>query len=402
MNNQVVVCIPDAKLRGLISLVLADSAALVKSCPDLEEVLRLLSSRYCHLCVLTQGMGPDMEEVITAVRRTSPDTKILLIANRDEVDAVFPLFAKGLNEVILQPFNPKRVVGCLQALLGKATPKPNESAAGTQSPFVAAELVYRPIHLSSRSAAMRKMIAELWAARADPLGVILRGEAGSEFELAVREYQAMSGDISGYPLMFAPNELEVEMLATQISLDRLNDGLPKTYYFPEVEKIPKPQSKALLELLRRTRKNRENAKPLRMVFSTTVNVAAPDGFDPELIEALQFIMPSVVTVPSLRERREDVELIVRRVLMDLTAIYPGCRARSLHPAAMQWICGRQWPGNYQELVSVLRKVVMDCGHREISAAHFGRLTEESAAAMADPEEAAAGRVLEAVQRAAGY
>jgi DNA-binding NtrC family response regulator len=402
MTSHAVVCIPDAKLSGMFSLLLADSGALVACCPDLDEVLRVVASRFCRLCVMAQSGAPDMQEMIKAVRRAAPDTKILLVANRDDVDAVLPLFALGLNDAILQPINPKRAVAALQSLLGKDTGAAPGLAGGTQSPFITAETIYRPLYLTARSPSMRRAVNELWAARADPIGVILRGETGTEYELAAREYQAMSGDGSGYVVVLSHHDLDVESLATQVSLNRLNEGVSKTYFVPHVEKLSKPQGRLLLEFLRRARRQRENSKPLRMVFAASDGPVSGGVVDTELLEALQFIMPSVVTIPPLRERREDIELIVRRVLMDLTAIFPAYRARSFHPASLQWLRGRPWAGNYEELAAVIRRVVMECGNREISAGHFGNLTEAAARPPVDPDEMAAARVLAAVQNAAGY
>ena len=397
MSPNAVVCIPDAKLRSLFSLLLTDAGALVAACPDLEEVKRVLAGRFCQLCVLAQGTSPELGEFLVAARALSPDTKFLLIANRDEVDAVMPLFRQGLNDALLQPINPKRAVNALHGLLGKnqeGAPAPGSDGTGMVP--LPSDGVYRPLHLVARSAPMRRVVHDLWNARNDPLGVILRGEAGAEFELAAREFQAMGGDSQGYLVVISPQELDAETLATRLSLDRLNEGPPRTYFVPEIEKLPRAQEKPLLEFLRRSRRMRDREKPLRIVFATTECTDEGRAVDCEFMEELQFRMPAVVRLPALRERRDDVELIVRRTLLDLTAIYPAYRARSIHPAAMQWLCARTWRGNYQELVGVLRKAVMDCTNRELTALHFGKLTE----AMPDPEELAAARVLAAMTRAA--
>lgn len=391
-----VVCIPDARLRSLFSLLLTDAGALVAACPDLDEAQRVLATRPCSLCVVTLADGMDVAEFLPAARAIAPDTKFLLIANREDVDEVMPLFQRGLHDALLQPINPKRAVTALQTLLGKSKAASAAlSPAGASEPPMPADTGHRPKHLAARSPAMRRVLADLWSARNDPLGVILRGEAGSEFELAAREYQAMGGDDHGYLVVLSHQELDVETLATRLSLDRLNEGVPRTYYVPEIEKLPRAQEKPLLEFLRRARRMREREKPLRIVFASTECTDEGRTLDCEFLEELQFIMPAVVRLPPLRERREDVPLIVRRTLMDLTAIFPAYRARSIHPSALQWLASRTWRGNHVELVSVLRKALMDCANRELTTVHFGKLTE----AETDPDEVAAGRVLAAAARA---
>ena len=397
MSPNAAVCIPDARLRSLFSLLLTDAGALVASCPDADEILRVLGSRFCQLCVLVQGVAPDTGEFLAKARQIAPDTRFLLIANREEVDGVLPLFSQGLSDALLQPINPKRAVASLQRLLGRdraavVAPQP----PGASAPPIPGEGGHRPQHLAARSAAMRRVVNELWNARNDPVGVILRGEAGAEFELAAREFQAMGGDLHGGLVVLTAQELDVETLATQVSLDRLNEGMPRTYFVPEVERLRRDQEKPLLEFLRRARRNREREKPRRIVFAAHERADAPaSAADGEFLEELQFIVPAVVRVPALHERREDIELIVRRVLTDLTAIYPAYRARSIHPAAMQWLSARNWPGNHRELVAVMRQAVADCPNRELTATHFGKLTE----ARVDPDEVAAARVLAAVERA---
>jgi two-component system NtrC family response regulator len=334
-------------------------------------------------------------DFLAETKKYSPDTRFLLIADREEVDAVLPLFGRGLNDALLQPINPKRAMASLLKLLKTNKPISSEGEPGLSAAPFATDFDHRPIHLAARSPAMRKAVAALWNARKDPLGVILRGEAGVEFELAAREFQAMGGDLSGNLVVLDARELDVEMLATQLSLDRLNEGVPRTYFVADVEKLTSEQGKPLLEFLRRARRQREREKPLRIVFAAHSTEESVSGADGEFLEELQFIMPAVVKLPPLADRREDIPEIARRVLMDLTAIFPAYRARSFHPAAIQWLASRAWQGNHQELVAALRRAVVDCAHREITAMHFGKLVEVGE----DPEEAAASRMIAAIQRA---
>ena len=386
-------------MRSLFSLLLTDIGALVVACADGEEVQRVVTSRFCQLFVFVQGAMPDTGECVAAVRRASPDTRVLLIANRDDVDSVIPLFSQGLSDALLQPINPKRAVASIQRLMGQEKAVVASAGAPTGGPVAAsAEGGYRPTHLTAHSAAMRRVLDDLWNARNDPIGVVLRGEAGVEFELAAREYQAMGGDAAGGLVVLSYLELDVDTLATQLSLDRLHEGVPRTYFVSEVEKLPKAQIKPLLEFLRRSRRMRDREKPLRIVFAS--NECDDEGrtVDSEFLEELQFVMPAVVKLPALRDRRDDVEPIVRRIIADLTAIFPENRARTIHPSAMQWLVSRAWRGNYRELLGVVRAAVMECSNRELSAVHFGRLVE-AGLGKPDPEEQAAARVLAAATRA---
>lgn len=388
-----IVCLPDARLRSLFSLILTDSGAAVSVCPDLESAQQMLSGRECRLLVFAYDRSLEGGETVRMLRLLAPDTELLLIAQREEVDAVLPLFRAGLSDVLLHPINPKRAVSVLQQLLGRGRPTEMLRRSGDTASPLRESGSWHPWHLVGHGPAMRRALDELWRAREDPIGVILRGEIGVEFELAAREFQAMGGEHGSGLLVLTSHEVDADMLATQISLDRLNEGAGRTYFIEDADRIPTEQRTPLLEFLRGARKRRERDKPLRIVFAATRS-AEEAGEDEEFLEALQFVVPSTVRLPPLRERREDIGAIARRVLMDMTAIYPEYRPRQIHPSALQWLGSRVWPGNHAELVRAMRNAVRICPAREITPGHFGQLSAEP-----DEEEAAADRLLEAASRA---
>jgi DNA-binding NtrC family response regulator len=393
MTPNAVVCMSDARLRGLFSIMLADIGAAVSSCADADEARRVLASRFCHVCVFAFGTEEEQADFVCRARQDTPETRLLLVANREAVDGVLPLFSRGLDEALLQPINPKRAMVAVRALLGQITPK---VAVGQSAAPFALEVEHRPMHLTARSAAMRRALNALWVSRNDPLGVMLRGEVGVEFELAAREFHAMGGETHGSLVVLEAKELDVDTLATQLSLDRLSEGLPRTYFLADVDKVAKAQERPLLDFLRKARRQREREKPLRIVCSALEQKGATQTTegDGEFLEELQFLMPAVVRLPSLAERREDIGRIAQRVLAAITEIHPELRVRAFHPAASQWLEARQWPGNYRELANAIVQAARECPNRDLTAGHFGKLCE----APRDLEEEAAGRVLAAAQK----
>ncbi|MGH7320098.1 MAG: sigma-54 interaction domain-containing protein [Candidatus Rokuibacteriota bacterium] len=63
-----------------------------------------------------------------------------------------------------------------------------------------------------------------------------------------------------------------------------------------------------------------------------------------------------IRVPTLRERREDIPLLVHHVLQRLTEEM-GRPAVKIMPAAMTGLQDHQWPGNVRELINVLERVL---------------------------------------------
>lgn len=215
---------------------------------------------------------------------------------------------------------------------------------------------------------MRAVMSQLWQARQESLGVILRGEPGSEFELLAREYQAMCGDPGGYVYVLGHHEVTSEGLATAASLDRLSDGIPRTFLIRDLELLPAPQQAQLLDFLRLAKRRKDRDRPLRFVFTVAECDEKGRNLDLPFIEELLFVLPVVVKVPALRDRKADIEPLARKILLDLTAVYPEYRVRSMKAGVIEWLAGRLWRGNHDEFCAYLRHVIMECPSRELTMA----------------------------------
>jgi CheY-like chemotaxis protein len=64
MSAQALLCIPDARLRSLFSLLLTDSDAQVTSCNDADELQRVLVTRFYDICAITLDVTVDMAALI--------------------------------------------------------------------------------------------------------------------------------------------------------------------------------------------------------------------------------------------------------------------------------------------------------------------------------------------------
>ncbi len=378
MSSQALFYIADARLRSLFSLLLTDSGAQVTDCRDTDEFQRVLVTRFYDVCAITLDAVADIAGFIKTVRYLSPDTRILIIANKEEVEHVIPLFPLGISDVLLQPINPKKAISVIQKLITaqqvetQALEAHEENGGGMEQqqggPQSGAS--YRAHHIVARSPAMRAIISQLWQARQESLGIILRGEPGTEFELIAREYQLICGDSCGYIHVLGHHEITTEGLATAASLDRLNDGIPRTFLIKDLELLPASQQAQLLDFLRLAKRRRDRERPLRFVFTIAECDDKGRNLDLPFLEELLFVLPVIVKVPPLRDRKADIEPLARKILLDLTAIYPEYRVRALKAGVAEWLSGRLWRGNHDEFCAYLRQVVMECPNREVTMAYL--------------------------------
>jgi DNA-binding NtrC family response regulator len=97
-----------------------------------------------------------------------------------------------------------------------------------------------------------------------------------------------------------------------------------------------------------------------------------------------------VRLPPLRERREDIPLLVQHFIETESARL-GREVRPIDQAALDALCAYDWPGNVRELRNVIeRAVVMSPGGVIVLAAELGArrgataAAARTAAAVAEP------------------
>jgi DNA-binding NtrC family response regulator len=111
-----------------------------------------------------------------------------------------------------------------------------------------------------------------------------------------------------------------------------------------------------------------------------------------------------IRVPSLRERREDIPLLVSTFLARQTVSF-GKIISDVSPAAMSQLVSYSWPGNVRELRSAVGHAVIHCRGRieaedlppEIAATGVGAVIPPAAGAPLDERQ----RVLDALREAEG-
>ena len=94
-----------------------------------------------------------------------------------------------------------------------------------------------------------------------------------------------------------------------------------------------------------------------------------NNFREDLYHRLSVIL---IHVPSLKERTEDIPLLVEKFLQDIATDYQN-QAKKITPDALKTLQGFDWTGNIRELRNVVERLVIMCD-TEISASDVKRYT----------------------------
>ena len=268
-----------------------------------------------------------------------------------------------------------------------AGPRVAETLTHGAAPAVAGELV----GVSSAMDDVRKAVER---AAASPFSVLVVGESGSGKELAARAIHRLSSrrarpfhtiNCAALPDDLIESELfgHARGAFTGAVSDRpgvFEEAHTGTLFLDEVGELSlRAQAKVLRTIqegeLRRVGENVPRRIDVRLVSATNRDLPAEAGagrFRMDLLYRLDVVR---IALPPLRERREDVVLLVERCWREAT-LRVGSRA-TLAGSTVAALSAYAWPGNVRELQNVLAALAVRVPKR--GAVHPSALPPQFAA-----------------------
>lgn len=156
-----------------------------------------------------------------------------------------------------------------------------------------------------------------------------------------------------------------------------------TLFLDEIGELPLELQPRLLRVLdnrriRRVGGSREHNVEARVICATNRNLA-------HLVAAKKFredlyfrLAGAVISVPPLRERKEDLPLLIPRLLEEL-----GGADVQLSPAALDLLAAHSWPGNVRELRNTLACALAFIDGHRLEAHHIRLMASTSEPPKAD-------------------
>jgi DNA-binding NtrC family response regulator len=242
---------------------------------------------------------------------------------------------------------------------------------------VTGDLVFPNRYIAGTSSAMRRLHEQLLGAARTRAHVLLRGENGTGKELVAEILHASGstakGPFRGINCAAIPAELiEAELFGVRQRVATGVDPRPGlfveanhgTVFLDEIGDLPLSLQPKLLRVLQeREIQPLGTSKPVkidvRIISSTNRNLEQMlrDGtFREDLyyrLRGLEF------TVPSLRERREDIPAFATELIARIAESHHK-RIEGVSRKALSQLMSYAWPGNVRELENVLERAIARC------------------------------------------
>lgn len=398
----------DSSILQLLEARLTKAGFQVWTATHGKQALQKLCEHSIDLVLSDVKMpGLSGKELLQEVTENWPGIPVVLLTAYGDVQDAVSSMHQGAADYITKPFDGPDLVKRIQNLLAQAYPwAPAQTASGTG-------LIY------GHSPAMTKLVRLIRRIAPSDISVFIQGESGTGKELVANLLHTWSNRQAGPFVVIdcgstQPTLLESELFghvkgafthAVQDKKGLIETADQGTLFLDEVGNIPADMQTRLLRFLqeRKVRKVGSTASAevnCRVLAATNADVSHMVGsgtFREDLYYRLKAVK---LHVPALRQRMEDLPLLVDHFLQDIS------RKNRLHrlqvsEAALQVMYAYSWPGNVRELYNMLEAGALLCsngiiqpGDLQIDDSMYMTSQHSPALSLAENEKQAVVKALE--------
>jgi DNA-binding NtrC family response regulator len=320
--------------------------------------------------VVTDIMMPDVDglAVLDAAKRLAPQAPVILITAFASVEAAVEAMKRGAYDYLTKPFNRDE----LKLVVARALRSSRLEGENRRLRGELADRLRPDALILGESPAMRAVLDQVRRVAPTDATVLISGESGTGKELVARALHFGSARRAGPFVVVNCGAIPRDLLESELfghvrgaftgavkdKLGKLEQASEGTLFFDELGDLPfELQVKLLRALQEREIERVGEGKPRRI----DVRVVAATNRDLEaLVQKGEFredlyyrvaVIP--LDLPALRERREDIPLLVRHFLKR----FAPDAAVEVAPAALEALTHARWRGNVRELMNLCERLV---------------------------------------------
>jgi len=361
----------EGALRSAIAERLADHGFAVEEAASGEDALaRLAEFAFDILITDLRLPGIGGREVLDAALERYPDIIAIVITGYGTVKDAVQAIKGGAADFVTKPFQFDALLHVVESALEQRRLKSENAYLRSQL-----EERYRLDGLVGRSQVMRDLFALLEMVAASASTVLITGETGTGKELAARAIHhngARRGNrfVALNCSAIPETLLEAELFghargaftgavgARQGKLEQAHKG---TLFLDEVGTMsPALQAKLLRVLQQREFERLGDSHTVKIdvrviaaTHSDLAKMVADGTFREDLFYRLN-VLP--VQLPPLRDRREDIPLLVQHFIQQL-ASDAGRGPMTVSQEAMRRLMSYRWPGNVRQLENAVERAI---------------------------------------------
>ena len=349
------------KMRGFRALTAASGEAALQQCLKSDVDLVLLDIR------MENGM--DGVQTLVQLRERYPALTVVMMSAQQDIEIAVKTMELGAKRYITKPISIDKILSNVQPFL-------DISRLSQENEMLKSQITQVPDEMVGESAVISHLRLQIQRVASSKLGVLISGENGTGKQLVADAIhrQSRRSAKTFIPLNCAalPDELiESELFghergaftgANSRRQGRFELAHGGTIFLDEIGDMSLKAQAKVLRVIETGEVERLGGNQIRRVDVRII--AATNKHLPEEIEKGQFrrdlfyrlnVVP--IAVPPLRERKEDIPLLVK-YFAERLQLNIASPPKVIDPGAYAVFQGYSWPGNIRELKNIVERLLI--------------------------------------------
>ena len=371
-------------LKGLERLIQMELNCRVLTAPNGIAALRQVKKESIDV-VLTDVRMPEMEgvELLKAIKSYDPAITVIVMTAYGTIEEAVEAIKAGAYDFIQKPLDEDRLLHLLRNglelnRLVRENTRLTEKIC-EQAPFE---------NLVGRSKPMQDVFQSIRMLAQSDVTVLILGETGTGKDLAAqaihhasarRRTSMVTVNCPALPESILESELFGYRKGAFTNANENRKGLfdkahGGTIFLDEIGDLsPSVQTKLLRVLqdkqVRPLGANTSHEVDVRIIAATNQNLQAKINSGQFREDLYYRLHVAGLTMPPLREMKEDIPLLVSHFLKKI-ACEQKTAIKTVSPEVINYLLGKEWPGNIRELENTIRSWTAMTMNSEITAKHI--------------------------------
>lgn len=383
-NGKILIIDDDDDVLKAARLLLKQHFAEIHTEKSPELIPTLLKNESYNVILLDMNFSRDMtsgKEGFTwlkGILELDPSSVVVLITAYGDVEMAVKAIKEGASDFVLKPWQNEKLVATVNAAMRLQHSRKELDHMRSRQKQLSADLD-SPFHdfIGSSPAAQGVLTTIEKVAKTDA-NILLLGENGTGKELAARALHRHSTRATEVFITvdmgaISENLFESELFghvkgaftgASENRAGRFEIASGGTLFLDEIGNIPQRLQSKLLTVLQNREiipvgSNRARSIDIRLICATNMDIrqmVANNGFRQDLLYRINTVE---ITIPPLRDRKEDIPVLVDYFLTLYSQKYKD-QKKTIHAAGLRKLQNYAWPGNIRELKHTIERSVILC------------------------------------------
>lgn len=381
-SGKILIIDDDEDVLQAARLFLKQHMAVVHTEKDPQLIPALLQHESYDVILLDMNFTRDVTSGkegflwLDKILEMDPSAVVVLITAYGDVEMAVRAIKEGATDFVLKPWQNEKLLATISAAMHLHQTRIEVDNLRSRQKQLSADLD-QPFHdFIGKSTAIQNVFATIQKVAKTDANVLLLGDNGTGKEMVARELHRQSSranevfitvDMGALSETLFESELfgHVRGAFTDAKEDRAGRfeiASGGTLFLDEIGNLPLPLQAKLLTVLdnrevTRLGSNKPRAVDIRLICATNRpihDMVAREEFRQDLLYRINTVE---IRLPPLRERIEDISLLVQHFLKIYCKKYQ-LPLKRIHSATLKKLEKYHWPGNVRELQHTIERAVI--------------------------------------------